>query len=732
MTKESKQNNLQGRFGTFGGVFTPTVLTILGIILFLRIGWVVGQAGLFGTMIIMAIANVISLITALSLSSVATNMHVRTGGTYYMIARTLGLEIGGAIGIPLYLSQAMSVAFYIIGFTEAFTASFPGLDPRLIATAIAIIFGFLAYMGADFVMKIQFLILAVLALALLSLFTGGWGQAVRPVWLAPSGATSSFWHVFAIFFPAVTGIMVGVSMSGDLKDPGRSIPRGTLSAVLITSVVYFGAAIWLATHATTTELSNDYMIMQKIARWPILILLGVWAATLSSALGSVLAAPRTLQALSFDRAVPRAMGSRMGSATEPRLAVLVTSAIAVSVIWMGNLDFVAPVITMFFLNTYGMINLAAGLEKLVGNPSYRPQFKVPWSVSLLGALGCYATMFLINAPATVIAILISYGIFALLERRSLTQSWGDLRSGIWFAIARFGLIRLESVAWHVKNWRPNIVIFTGIVHRESLMEVGTWLSKAHGLVSLYHLLVGDLDDLSRRGLRATSTKHMQKYLDDRGVTAFAECSIVDDLYSGVFDTMQMHGIAGLEPNTAVMGWGGQMEDNVAQLLLTRRLIALKKSALFLYYDPDLGFGQRRRIDVWWRGKDRNAELMLILAHIISRSHPWDDAVIRVLRLLNTEEARQGVEQELTSLLQSVRVDAEAVVLVRSEPGQPFNEVLAQSSKGTDLVFLGLPIPDPDAMEAQAKAVNDLLPHTVSTLLVRSGETEDVLSGEGQP
>lgn len=717
----------QGRFGTFVGVFTPTVLTILGIILFLRIGWVVGQAGLIGALVIIALSNAISLITGLSLSSIATNMHVKTGGAYYMIARTLGLEIGGAIGIPLYLSQAVSVAFYIIGFTEAMGAVLPNVDPRLIATAVALLFGYLAFVGADFALKIQFVILALLALAILSFFAGGWEGWTVPTAFAPIESTASFWHVFAIFFPAVTGIMVGVSMSGDLKNPARSIPLGTLTAIGVTGLVYFAVALWLSTHADVTTLIEDKMVMQKVARWPVLILIGVWASTLSSALGSVLAAPRTLQALALDRAVPDWFASRMGSRTEPRLAVIVTAAIAVTVIWMGNLDFVAPIISMFFLNTYGMVNLAAGLERLVGNPSFRPTFKVPGLISLLGAVGCYGAMFLINSTATVVAVLVSYGVYALLQHRALQQGWGDIRSGLWFSIARFGLIHLESSPWHVKNWRPNIILFTSIVHhREPLMELGTWLSTGRGIVSFYHLLVGDVDELAGRGLRTTSAKHLQKYLDDHGVVAFAESSIVTDLYRGIFNTVQMHGIAGLEPNAAVMGWGAQFDDHIAQLELTRRLLLLGKSTIFLHYDDDKGFGRRKRLDVWWRGRDRNADLMLLLAHLIAHSRDWEGASIRILRLLNSEEGQAGANEHIRSVLRAVRVAAEPVVLVRTRPDQPFFSVLQESSRDSDLVLLGLPVPPKDDLKPLARNVQALLNGAPSTLLVRSGETVDIL------
>ncbi|MEL7236354.1 MAG: amino acid permease, partial [Chloroflexota bacterium] len=275
------------RFGTFAGVFTPNVLTILGIILFLRMGWVVGQAGLWGALVIVLLANAISLLTGLSLSAVATNMQVGAGGNYYLISRSLGLEIGGAIGIPLFLSQAISVAFYIIGFTEALLAVefFQQFDPRIISTAVALSFVVIAYVGADFALKIQFFILAILVVALVGFFAG-WGSTpdAVPV-LTPSFTENvNFWIVFAVFFPAVTGIEVGTSLSGDLKDPGRSIPLGTIASILVTAAIYVLVVVYFAFNSTRGNLITDNLAMQRISLLPQTILAGVWASTLSSAL----------------------------------------------------------------------------------------------------------------------------------------------------------------------------------------------------------------------------------------------------------------------------------------------------------------------------------------------------------------------------------------------------------------------------------------------------------------
>ncbi|MEO0565467.1 MAG: amino acid permease, partial [Chloroflexota bacterium] len=226
-------NTATARFGTFAGVFTPNILTILGIILFLRMEFVVGQAGLWGALAIVLLANAISLLTGLSLSAVATNMTVRAGGNYYIISRSLGLEIGGAIGIPLFMSQAISVAFYIIGFTEALStvAFFEGMNAQVISTIVVLLFVVIAFIGADFALRIQFFILAVLMAALVSFFIGGvmsFGAVEAPMFTPNFTDGNTFWTVFAIFFPAVTGIEVGVSLSGDLKDPSKSIPRGTI------------------------------------------------------------------------------------------------------------------------------------------------------------------------------------------------------------------------------------------------------------------------------------------------------------------------------------------------------------------------------------------------------------------------------------------------------------------------------------------------------------------------
>ncbi|MGD8496252.1 MAG: hypothetical protein PVF05_08675 [Gemmatimonadales bacterium] len=720
------------RFGTFKGVFTPNVLTILGIILFLRTGWVVGEAGFYGALAIIVLANAISLLTGLSLSAIATSMDVKAGGNYYLISRSLGLEIGGAIGIPLYLSQAISVAFYVIGFTEAMRIIpfVSALNPQIIATVVALTFVVIAYVGADFALKIQYFILAVLVLALISFFTGGWGEMIRPNLVPQYSEGVSFWVVFAVFFPAVTGIEVGISLSGDLKDPSHSIPLGTIASILVTSVVYVGAALWFAYQLPADELIANPYAMQKIASVPQLILAGVAASTLSSALGSVIAAPRTLQAVSRDRVVPRWIASNLGSPTEPRMAVLITGAIATGVIWMGDLDFVAPIITMFFLNTYGMVNLVGAIERMVGNPSFRPRFRIPLWVSVFGALGCYGAMFLINAPATIAAILVSYGIFFGLSRRSMGSSWGDVRRGIWTSLARYSLLNIERqpATTDVRNWRPNLMVFTGQPHnREHLVDLAEWLGRGRGIVTFSQLITGAVGQANKPMLRETARSRIRTYIRNRRMAAFAEAQIVPDFAHGAVSVVQAHGIGRLESNNVLMGWSGAPEGRATQMQVMCDLTDLGKSTMFLHVDEERGFGDHGSIDVWWGGRGGNADLMLLLAHLIRLHGAWGGTELRVLRIVDSEEGVEPSREHMTKLFDDVRVDATPEIIVRPETDRPLVEVIAEHSRATDLSLIGMQRPDRDAVDTYSERLASLVEAVGTVLLVHNASPrEDLL------
>ena len=384
---------------------------------------------------------------------------------------------------------------------------------------------------------------------------------------------------------------------------------------------------------------------------------------------------------------------------------------------------------MFFLSTYGFMNLAAGVEKLVGNPSYRPKFNIPWIVSLLGALGCFGAMFLINVPATIAVIAISAGTFLMLERRSLKSEFGDVRSGIWATVARHSLLKLESADQQSKNWRPNVVCFTGQPrNREYLVEVGEWLTQGQGIVTFMEIIVGNVEEVALTGKRDKRRNDIRAFIRERNVNAFAECQIADDFFAGAVTCVQTHGLAGLEPNTVLMGLSETDEGLVKQQETMPIFTALGKSVLLLDYDQEKGYGQRKRIDVWWRGRSRNGELMLLLAHIVRSHRAWAGATIRLLQIAESESTVEATRESLATIIEEVRVRATPKAVLR-ENGEAPTDLIARHSKEADLTIMGMQMPTQDDASEVAKRVRSMIKPLGSVLLVRSAETEDVLGGE---
>ena len=284
MNKESESKGYG--FGTFQGVYTPSILTIIGVVMYLRFGWMLGNVGLTTSLVIVTIGSIITFLTGLSISALATNMRMKGGGAYFMLSRSFGVEAGAAMGLPLALAQAIGVSFYVAGFSEAFVNSsipFVGSwDARYVGFATLTVLAVVSSLSADIALKSQYFIMGAIAFSLVSFFMGAPPASLAPV--APEAVPPAlgFWPVFAVFFPAVTGILSGVGMSGDLRNPARSIPLGTIAAVLTGFAVYMAVPIFLSGYVTDSAvLRTDSMIFTKCARWAFPILLGVWAATLS-------------------------------------------------------------------------------------------------------------------------------------------------------------------------------------------------------------------------------------------------------------------------------------------------------------------------------------------------------------------------------------------------------------------------------------------------------------------
>jgi len=696
------------KFGTFGGVFTPCTLTILGVIMFLRFGQVVGQSGLVSALLIVLCAKLITTLTAFSLSANATNTRVKGGGAYYLISRSLGVEYGGAIGVFFFLAQAISVAMYVIGFTEAFLAAFPntGWSAREVSTVVNVATFICVFIGAGWTIKVQYGILAILMVAIVSFFAGAVPDMSWATVRANAGPAylpgQSFFTMFALFFPAVTGIMAGANMSGDLKNPSRSIPSGTLWAITFTGTIYVGMAVALFSSRPQAELIADPFVVKTIAWSPMLINAGVFAATLSSALGSMMGAPRILQAFAKDDIFRwlRIFAWGSGKTGEPRVATVLTFLIAQSAILLGDLDMVAPIITMFFMITYGTLNLACFYEGITRNPSYRPKFRFShWSMALLGAVGCVAVMFLINALWATIAILGMGGLYWIIGRVAVKARWGDVTSGVAFERARKALLKLEDEKYHPKNWRPAILALSGGAwSRFHLAEYAFWLGSGRGLVSLGQIITGEVENRMER--REQAEKLLRKFISDEELAAFPVVVVEEDLTEGVKALLQCHGIGGARPNTLLLGWSEDPKKLAAFTDTLRLAKQFRRSVLIVGCDEtDERWATRPgTINIWWGGS-KKAGLKLLLAYLLKQNPEWRDHPLRILRPIPLKADKANAAAGLHETLDLARIEAEVVVLETDNP----LEAVRRELLGSALLFADFePPPEGEEWDAMEK------------------------------
>ena len=727
-TSDPQSTPTAQKFGTFLGVYTPSVLTILGLIMYLRFGWVVGNVGLGLTLLIVLLASSITFITSLSASAISTNMRVGVGGEYFMISRSLGLELGGAIGIPLFLCRTLSITFYSFGLAESLLlfwpaswGEMPGYTIQLLTAGVIVLITAISGKSAGLALKLQIPIMVAVGLSLVALVLGVAGADFQAPEMVPTYRTApeGFWYVFAVFFPAVTGFTAGIGMSGDLKDPRSSIPKGTLAAVGTGAFIYLTIPVLLAVtmKVSAVDLAQPGIVWVKVAvlgAW--LVYPGVWGAILSSAFGSVLGGPRVLQSLAMDGLAPRFMG-KLSKTGQPTIATWISGGIALAAVALGGLNAVAQFVSMLFLTLYVLINSAAAVESLVGDPSYRPTIKVPWYVSILGAVGAVAVMFKISPWAGVAAVITVIALYAYLRRRAMKKRWGDVRAGLWVALVRFALVQLKGHGIDPRNWRPHILLFVSdLDKRLDLARLASWFNQNRGVVTVCRLTKGNLLKAAEdtEGLRT----EMDQALAREGIVAFAEVNVVQDFEHGLLDVTQANGIGGLSSNTIMFGWPSSQDRMESMLRVMRAAAHTKTSTIIARPNWALEPGQEQCIDVWWRGKQRNGDLLLLLAHLLTLNTAWRRTRICLRTVVDHEDQRDAVVKGISALLEECRIGADTEVVVKPED-KSVMEVMHERSRGASVVLLGLDMPEPGTEPAYAASLLEMAEGFSTAIFVRN-------------
>lgn len=743
------------KFGT-APVFFTAISTILGAIMFLRFGFAVGMVGLAGTMAIILIGHAVTIPTAMAIAEIATNQKVEGGGEYYIISRSFGLVIGSTIGIALYMSQAISVAFYIMAFTEAFKPlitwvvdTYPLLPwaenllsrPQTVGIpALLLLTLLILTKGADLGVKVLYTVVATLAVALLAFFLGqtDYAQAnevdffnsysasleqtaeglenlvktpdtvyldeaevnpVPPASPEPALPVIGFFTVFAIIFPAFTGMTAGVGLSGDLRDPGRSIPLGTLAATIGGMVIYFFMAWKLAASAPPEALADTSRLVMADIAWQgwWLIPLGLAAATISSALGSILVAPRTLQAIAADNIFPAPAMNRWiargrGEQNEPYNASLITVVLAAFFIMLGALDSVAEIISMFFMVTYGSLCLISFLNHFAADPSYRPRFRSKWYVSLFGALACFGLMFFMNSTYAAAAVALIGIIYLYISYSNPDkQTMALIFQGVIFQFSRRLQIFLQKADKEEKTtWRPSVIAASDATfNRLGAFDLLRWLSQKYGFGTYLHYVNGYLShekseeaaEIKERIIRMAESTDSRIYVD----------TIVSPSYtSAIAQIVQFPGIAGTDNNLLLLEFSKNREDGLKDIVDNFKLIKSVDFNVGILGLSERGFGLKKSIHVWiTRAHYESANLMILLAYVMTGHPDWQGAEIKLYAVFEKSKL-EAEEQGLYDLIETgqLPISRNNIEVFCREDDTDSRKIIGRKSGEADLVILG--------------------------------------------
>uniref|UniRef100_A0A8D3CHS1 Solute carrier family 12 member 6 n=1 Tax=Scophthalmus maximus TaxID=52904 RepID=A0A8D3CHS1_SCOMX len=825
---EKKKAGKSPHMGTFMGVYLPCLQNIFGVILFLRLTWVVGNAGVLQALCIVFICCCCTLLTAISMSAIATNGVVPAGGSYFMISRSLGPEFGGAVGLCFYLGTTFAGAMYILGAIEILlmymapnAAIFESKSPegegaamlnnmRVYGSICLLLMSLLVFVGVKYVNKLASIFLACVIVSIVSIYVGALVSAFKPpqfpvcmlgnrtingheiddsqcaktillasnattylwkqfcqspelnsscdqyftsnnfseiegipglasgiisenVWssylskgdvveksslssshLAPPASThqpyvftdiaTSFTLLVGIFFPSVTGIMAGSNRSGDLKDAQRSIPIGTILAILTTSIVYLSSVVLFGACIEGVVLRDKFgdsvkgnLVVGTLA-WPSpwVIVIGSFFSTCGAGLQSLTGAPRLLQAIAKDNIIPflreldeycsdcfsiifclvrlKTVFGHGKANGEPTWALLLTTLIAELGILIASLDLVAPILTMFFLMCYLFVNLACALQTLLRSPNWRPRFSYyHWTLSFLGMTICLALMFISSWYYAIVAMVIAGMIYKYIEYHGAEKEWGDGIRGLSLSAARFALLRLEEGPPHTKNWRPQLLVLLKLdedahVKSPRLLTFASQLKAGKGLTIVGTVVSGNFLQSYGEALAAEQTlKHL---MDKERVKGFCQCIVAQKPREGISHMIQSSGLGGMRPNTVVMGWPHawrQSEDpqswktfiNTVRVTTAGHLALLvpKNISLFPSNSEPCSEGY---IDVWWIVHDGG---MLMLLPFLLRQHKvWRKCGMRIFTVAQMEDNSIQMKKDLATFLYHLRIEAEVEVV----------------------------------------------------------------------
>ncbi|XP_028987423.1 solute carrier family 12 member 7-like isoform X2 [Betta splendens] len=784
--------------GTFIGVYLPCMQNILGVILFLRLTWIVGTAGILESFAVVFMCCICTFLTAISMSAIATNGVVPAGGSYYMISRSLGPEFGGAVGLCFYLGTTFAGSMYILGTIEILliyiiptakvfneSENEPMFNNmRVYGTCCLFLMALVVFVGVKYVNKLALVFLACVILSLLATYAGVIKTLIAPpdfsvcllgnrslknepfdtcakmevvnnitvatslsslfcngqhanatcdeyftlnnlteipaipglrsgvikdnLWsnygkagmliekenLASEPAQSSvnvtdmpfvfndiatcFTILVGIYFPSVTGIMAGSNRSGDLRDAQRSIPVGTIMAILTTSFIYISCVVLFGACIEGVVLRDKFGFSLKktpvigALAWPSpwLIVIGSFFSCCGAALQSLTGAPRLLQAIARDGIIPFLQVFGSGKANgEPTWGLLLTVAICEIGVLIGSLDAVAPILSMFFLMCYLFVNLACAVQTLLHTPNWRPRFKFyHWALSFLGMSLCVSLMFISSWLYALVAMVIAGCIYKYIEYRGAAKEWGDGIRGLSLNAARYALLRLEEEPLHTKNWRPQVLVLCKLnpdlaIKHPRLLSFTSQIKAGKGLTIVCSVLEGTY--MTRGKDAKTGEQKLRAAMAAERTKGFSHVVVSSNLRDGFSLLIQSAGLGGMKHNTVLMAWPAawkQAQDSSSwrNFIETVRETTAAHQALLVAKNIDMFPSNQKRlsegtIDVWWIVHDGG--LLMLLPFLLRQHKVWKKCKMRIFTVAQMDDNSIQMKKDLQMFLYQLRLDA---------------------------------------------------------------------------
>eukprot|EP01063_Lacrimia_lanifica_P037684 TRINITY_DN780_c0_g2_i1.p1 TRINITY_DN780_c0_g2~~TRINITY_DN780_c0_g2_i1.p1 ORF type:complete len:969 (+),score=428.67 TRINITY_DN780_c0_g2_i1:45-2951(+) len=726
------------KLGTMKGVYLPCVQNILGVILFLRLPWIAAQAGVIQCTLVVGLCILSTVITSLSLAAIATNGQVQAGGPYFIISRNLGPEIGGSVGVIFYLGTTIAATMYILGAIEALEVGFDlggmfDFQRQLLALMLTMVLAFIVFVGVKYVNMSAMFFLAVVILSIFCFMigcivssSGGPSELksedfksadnMQPAWEKDNstGITPNFVWCIGLFYPSVTGIMAGSNRSAVLADAKKSIPVGTIGAIITTSTIYF-SVIWLFGMTLSNDILKKEKLVVTLVAFPhkIVVNLGIIMSCVGAGLQCLTGAPRLLSAIANDDTMPILATFKTKGSDEPKKAVLLTYVIASIPCLAGNLDLITPIITMFFLMMYATVNSSCFLLEVMKAPGWRPTFGAySWFTALFGAILCITMMVLIAPMMAFVCYLMVALMLVYIRSQRVERNWGDAIPGLRFQTARNQLITLSNQAgnYHPKNWRPQVLVLTkldekGNPMKPELVATAAMMKKGRGLLMCMACAEGDIErDYDRREAMAENLRnHMKEYK----LAGFPQVVLYNgDVQNALNSAMQSSGCGAMQANTVLLGWpswaGNADVENRKQkchdlVKFVRNVNGSRKAVMMLknghriveYMARDKAV-LSKTIDVWWIVHDGG--LLLLVPHLMTMHKAWKGCQIRIFAVLNeyVDQENGGLEssesftKRIAVFLDQVRIQAEVIPvrLTESELEK------AHAGHGDDAVKLG--------------------------------------------